>query len=109
MTRFLTATAFLTASLTSVAASAATYSAKPITPIAAKRLIVRDIVWKCGPAACLGATETGRPNLLCQGLAKQTGVIESFIVNGRAMAQDGLAKCNTAARGGPSPVLARAN
>ena len=109
MTRFLTAAAILTASLTSVAASAATYSAKPIAPIAAKRLIVRDIVWSCGPAACQGATETGRPILLCQGLAKQAGAIESFIVNGRALAQDELAKCNTAARGGPSPVLARAN
>ncbi|MCY7339528.1 MAG: hypothetical protein LH465_06195 [Sphingomonas bacterium] len=109
MTRFLTAAAVLAASLTSVAASAASYSAKPIAPVAAKRIIVRDIVWSCGPAACQGATDTGRPILLCQGLAKKAGVIESFIVDGRALAAAELNQCNTAARGGQSPVLARAN
>ena len=109
MTRFLTAAAFLAASLPSVAASAATYSAKPITPVAAKRIIVRDIVWACGPDACQGATENGRPILLCQGLAKKAGVLESFVVNGRALAVAELDKCNTAARGGPAALLARAN
>ena len=109
MTRFLTAAAFLAASLTSVASSAATYSAKPITPVAAKRIIVRDIVWACGPDACQGATENGRPILLCQGLAKKAGVLESFVVNGRALAVAELDTCNTAARGGPAALLARAN
>ena len=109
MTRFLTAAAFLAASLTSVASSAATYSAKPIAPVAAKRIIVRDIVWSCGPDACQGATDNGRPILLCQGLAKTAGALESFIVNGRALAGAELDKCNSAARGGPSPLLARAN
>jgi len=39
------------------AAGAATYSAKPVNPVAAKRIVVRDISWACGPAACQSATE----------------------------------------------------
>ena len=88
------------------AASAATYSAKPIEPVAAKRIIARDMNWACGPAACHGATEHSRPLVVCQGLAKQAGRLESFIVNGRALPVAELDKCNSAARGGPAPVLA---
>jgi hypothetical protein len=89
------------------AAGAATYSAKPIVPVAAKRIVGRDISWACGPAACLGSTEDSRPLVLCQGLAKQAGRIESFVVNGRAIAATELDKCNSVARGGPAPTLAR--
>ncbi len=89
------------------AASAATYSAKPILPVAAKRIVVRDISWACGPAACQGATEYSRPLVLCQGLAKQAGRIESFIVNGLAMASTELDRCNSVVRGGPAAARAR--
>lgn len=89
------------------AAAAATYSAKPIAPVAAKRIVGRDISWSCGPAACLGSTEDSRPLVLCQGLAKQAGRIESFVVNGVAIAATELDKCNSVARGGPAPTLAR--
>lgn len=87
-------------------ANAATYSAKPMTPLAAKRIVGRDISWSCGPAACMGSTEDSRPLVLCQGLAKEAGRIESFIVNGRPLGVNELDKCNTAARGGPAPALA---
>ncbi len=89
------------------AASAATYSARPINPVAAKRIVVRDINWACGPAACRGATEYGRPLVLCQGLAKQAGRLENFVVDGRALPATELDKCNSVARGGPLPALAR--
>jgi hypothetical protein len=89
------------------AANAATYSAKPIAPVAAKRIVGRDISWACGPAACLGSTEDSRPLVLCQGLAKQAGRIESFVVNGIAIPATELDKCNSVARGGPAPTLAR--
>ena len=106
MTRLLTA--FTLAALAS-SAGAATYSAKPIAPAAAARIIARDISWMCGPAACQGASDASRPLVLCQGLAKKAGRLESFIVDGRALPVAELDKCNTAARGGPAPTLARAN
>ncbi|MDQ3075413.1 MAG: hypothetical protein M3Q88_07375 [Pseudomonadota bacterium] len=89
------------------ASGAATYSAKPVTPVAAKRIVVRDIIWACGPATCQGATEYGRPLVLCQGLARQAGLIEYFVANGRALANADLDKCNSVARGGPRPSLGR--
>ena len=90
---------------------AATYSAKPATQPEASRIIARDISWACGPAACLGSTEESRPAVLCQGLAKRAGRLESFIANGRAFSSAELTRCNLSARGGAasSPSLASAN
>ncbi|MDQ3078030.1 MAG: hypothetical protein M3Q83_04220 [Pseudomonadota bacterium] len=90
-------------------ASAATYSAKPITLVADKRIIARDISWSCGATGCRGVTETSRPLVLCQGLAKQAGRLESFAVDGRPMAVADLDKCNTAARDDGPATLARAD
>ena len=109
MVRLLTAAAFLTATLVPSVAAAATYSAKPAMPAAVKRIVVRDIAWACGPEACQGRTDYGRPLLLCQGLAKQAGRLESFAVDGRALGAAELDKCNSAARDTASQALARAN
>lgn len=109
MTRLLATAALCAAALAPAAASAATYSAKPIAPVAAKRIIARDISWTCGPAACQGSTDNSRPLVLCQGLAKKAGRLENFIVDGRALPVAELDKCNTAARDGGAPALARAN
>jgi hypothetical protein len=75
---------------------AGTYSARLSAP-STQRIIARDIVWNCGPAACQGATEDSRPAVLCQSLAKRAGRIESFIVDGRAFGPDALERCNAAA------------
>ena len=109
MTRLLTAAALFAAILAPATANASTYSAKPLAPAAAKRLVAGGISWNCGPDACRGATDESRPLVLCQGLAKRTGRLESFAVNGRAFAASDLDKCNSAARGGPAPALANAN
>ena len=89
--------------------SAATYSAKPVAPVASKRIVARDISWTCGPAACQGATSESRPLVLCQGLAKKAGLLSSFIVDGRALGAAELARCNDAAVAAPTSQLARAN
>ena len=80
---------------------AATYSAKLMAP-ATQRIIARDIVWNCGPAACQGASEDSRPAVLCQSLAKRAGRVESFIVDGRAFGAAELGRCNAAAKA-PTP------
>jgi hypothetical protein len=108
MTRLLTAAALVAALLAPAVASASTYSAKPLAP-AAKRLVAGGINWNCGPDACLGSTDESRPLVLCQGLAKRAGRLESFAVNGRAFAAADLDKCNSAARGGTAAALAGAN
>jgi len=99
--------ATLAALLLPAAANAATYSAKPAVPGAATRIIARDISWSCGPAACQGATEYGRPVVLCQALARKVGRLESFVVDGQDLPEGELDKCNSTARAAPAQSLAR--
>lgn len=89
-------------------AIAATYSAKPATAPAAKRVIARDISWTCGPDACRGSTESSRPIVLCQDLARRAGRIEQFESDGRALTAAELGKCNAAAAPAGASVQANA-
>lgn len=96
----------LTATLAAaVPAAAATYSAKPAIPTS-DRIIARDITWRCGPAACQGNTAESRPLVLCQGLAKKAGRIDSFFVDGRAFSAAELDRCNASAKPAPTASLA---
>ncbi|MGI8932133.1 MAG: CC_3452 family protein [Sphingomicrobium sp.] len=106
MTRF--ATVFAVAGMLATPAIAGTYSAKPATAPAAKRIIGRDISWVCGPNACHGTTDLSRPVVLCQDLARRAGRIESFVADGRALSRRELDKCNTAAKDGPPAAIATA-
>ena len=106
MTRSFAFAALAAATLAPAAASAATYSASPVTPVAAKHIVARGVAWACGPEACRTSTDTSRPILLCQGFAKKAGRLDSFTVDGRAMAAAELDKCNSAARDDAAPALA---
>jgi hypothetical protein len=88
-------------------AAAASYSAKLIQPTT-NRIIARDIVWNCGAAACQGATDDGRPLVLCQSLAKKAGRVDSFTVDGRAFATNELGRCNASAKTQADEALAAA-
>jgi hypothetical protein len=95
----------LSALIAAVPAGAATYSAKLATP-ASGRIIARDIVWNCGPDACQGATDESRPLVLCQSLAKRTGRVDSFVVDGRAVSSAELDRCNASAKAPKTSELA---
>lgn len=86
-------------------AAASTYAATPAVP-ATGRFITRDITWNCGTAACQGATDESRPVVLCESLAKRMGRIDSFIVDGRALAPAELERCNASAKPQPEQPLA---
>jgi len=86
-------------------AAAANYSAKLANP-ATGRIVARDINWVCGLDGCEGSTAESRPAVLCQALAKQSGRIENFLVDGRPLSDAELAKCNAAARVVTSKKLA---
>lgn len=96
----------LAATLIAGPAAAANFSARPLLPAGTQRIIARDMVWMCGPDACQGSSEESRPAVLCQGLAKRVGALDSFVANGRAFAAAELAKCNTAAKASDAPQLA---
>ena len=99
--------ALAASALVAVPATAATYTAKTSTQAPAK-IAARDILWTCGSGACTGSTQNSRPVVLCQGLAKQAGRIESFAVDGREMAAADLDRCNASARGDKNQTLANA-
>ena len=93
------------AALTVSPALAASYSAKLAIPTS-ERFIARDITWNCGPAACQGATDNGRPVVLCQSLAKRAGRVDAFLVDGRALAAAELDRCNALAKSAAPEALA---
>ena len=86
-------------------ATASSYSATLAIP-ATGRFIARDITWNCGAAACQGATDESRPLVLCQSLAKRSGRVESFLVDGRAFTPAELDRCNASAKSQPNKALA---
>jgi hypothetical protein len=86
--------------LVAAPAAASNYSATLASPTSA-RFIARDITWTCGAAACQGATNESRPLVLCQSLAKRAGRVESFLVDGRAIAPSDLERCNASAKVAP--------
>lgn len=88
--------------------AAATYSARPATAPTAKRIVAKDVVWSCAAESCSGRTDSSRPVVLCQALARQAGRIEAFAANGVALASEELAKCNSAAKAPTGPALAKA-
>jgi hypothetical protein len=90
-------------------ASAATYAGKPAAAADEAKFVARSIVWTLANGSYRGQTEESRPLVLCQSLAKRAGRLESFTVNGKAIAEADLAKCNAAAPNAPPPALAEAD
>jgi hypothetical protein len=99
------ASALVLAALAASPAFATNYSAKPITP-ASQKVVARDVIWACGPAACQGSTPESRPAIVCQSLAKKVGRLENFVANGRAFASAELDRCNAVVKDGGSTAVA---
>ncbi len=105
MTRFVFAFAALGLA---APALAGTYTANPAIQPTEARIITRDVAWNLTGGVYTGRTEESRPMVLCQGLAKKAGKLDSFAVNGRAFADADLAKCNSYAKDGGGGI-AQAN
>ncbi len=79
-------------------ASPAQYRAEPAAAPASERVVVRDLVWKCGPAGCVTVQRGSRPAVDCSALAREIGTLRSFAVAGEPLAPEALEKCNARAR-----------
>ena len=101
--------AFIAIAALAAPAVAGTYSAKPATAPTAGKIIGKDISWNCTADSCRGSTEASRPVIICEDLAKRAGRIESFAADGKELSAEQLAKCNSAAKDGAVPALAKAN
>ena len=101
---FIAAASFLAAP-----ALAANYTAKPVSPPSAAKIIGKDISWARAGDSYRGSTEASRPLILCQDLAKRAGRLESFAADGKQLSAEQLAKCNSAAKDGATTELAKVN
>lgn len=92
---------FLTISLfggTAFAGTGLQYRAEPANPTAAARLVVKEIVWKCGAGGCVAPQSNSRPAIDCSALAREVGTLRSFTVGGQPLDSAALGKCNARAR-----------
>ena len=106
MTRF--AALIAASALIAAPAVAGTYAAKPIAAPSTAKIIGKDISWACGANGCAGSTDSSRPLVICQDLAKRAGRLASFTADGQALSSADLDRCNTKAGGEPTE-LAHAN
>jgi hypothetical protein len=74
------------------------YRAEPAAPPAAARLIVKEIVWKCGAGGCIAPQGNSRPAVDCSALVREVGALRSFTVGGQPLDSAALGKCNARAR-----------
>jgi hypothetical protein len=79
-------------------ASGVQYRAEPAASPAASRLIVREIVWKCGSGACVAPQGNSRAAIDCSALAREVGTLRSFTVGGQPLDSAALGKCNAKSR-----------
>lgn len=89
----------LGASLLGGTASAGShYRAEPAEMPAAGRMVVKGIVWKCGPGGCVAPQGNSRPAVDCTALVREVGALRSFTVGGQPLDSAALDKCNARAR-----------
>ena len=76
------------------AAGGAHYRAELAKPAPEGRFVARDVVWICEGTTCSAARGTSRPAVMCAALVKKAGPVTDFIVNGKALEANELARCN---------------
>ena len=78
--------------------SAPYYHAQPAASPAANSIVLRDMVWKCGNAGCVGTRSNRPPGIVCALLVRSVGSLRSFAEEGRTMSAEELEKCNARAK-----------
>jgi len=73
------------------------YHAEPAVKPAGDKLIVRDVMWRCGDTGCSAAKNHSRPAIICAALVKEVGALRSFSAGGEVLAPEELQKCNARA------------
>ena len=97
MLRPLTSTLFLAALVAApLAAKAGSpyYRAELAQPAAGSQVIAGGVLWMCEGTQCFAGKGTGRPEVMCKRLAKETSAVVRFNFAGEDLAPEDLARCN---------------
>jgi len=74
------------------------YRAELATPASSGQVTARGLIWKCSAAGCVAGKSNSRPAIDCASLAREAGALRSFTVQGRALSDADLEKCNAKAK-----------
>jgi hypothetical protein len=88
------------------AQTGAYYVAVPAQQPTRASLVTRETPWSLRGNAYVAARAPERDATLCDAVARSTGALASFSVDGRAYDADALAKCNAHAKGGAGGATA---
>lgn len=78
----------------SLAQAPAFFTAELAAPATQDRVIAGGMVWRCAGTTCTAARNTARPLRICRELQRELGIVQSFAVEGVAMGEADLARCN---------------
>ena len=95
---FSTLLMFTAAATPAFAAPAPAYRLVPVAAAPADQVIVRDMLWKCGPNGCTAAQANSRPAIVCAQAARKVGKLTSFAVSGVEFDAAALEACNAKAK-----------
>ena len=70
------------------------YHAELAQPATSGRVIAGGVLWMCEGTQCFAGKGTGRPEVMCKRLAKETSAVVRFSYAGEELAPDDLARCN---------------
>jgi len=79
-------------------AAAASYKAEPAAAPASDHVVVRGLLWKCGADGCVTGKSTSRAAIDCAALVREIGAVKRFVVDGRELGAEELARCNARAK-----------
>ena len=70
------------------------YRAELTQPAADSQVIAGGVLWMCEGTQCFAGKGTGRPEVMCKRLAKETSAVVRFSYAGEELAAEELARCN---------------
>ncbi len=70
------------------------YVAKLAEPTEENRAVAGGVAWACEGNTCVANKGTSRPSRICRGLAREFGEIAEFKVEGEAIEEEKLDRCN---------------
>ena len=70
------------------------YRAELAQPATNTKVIAGGVLWMCEGTQCFAGKGTGRPEVMCKRLAKETSAVVRFSYAGEELAPDDLARCN---------------
>ena len=102
MTRSIAALALSAAALGAVAApafavardAAPYYRAELSSPAAEPKVIAGGMLWSCKGTECTAPKDNSRPLIVCKRLVGETAAVTKFMVAGKELSADELARCN---------------